>query len=61
MQITAEQILREAWERQDVERKEPEVKITDEDELQSYRFANFHTPLRFTSLFREVRLSLSRV
>ena len=37
VQITAEQILREAWERQDVHVKAPEQKISDQEELMSYR------------------------
>eukprot|EP01120_Amphizonella_sp_Union-15-10_P014658 TRINITY_DN719_c0_g3_i1.p1 TRINITY_DN719_c0_g3~~TRINITY_DN719_c0_g3_i1.p1 ORF type:complete len:663 (+),score=163.27 TRINITY_DN719_c0_g3_i1:30-2018(+) len=37
VQITAEQILREAWERQEAEPKPPRQKITDAEELAEYR------------------------
>lgn len=37
VQITAEQILREAKERQETEAKPPKSKITDADELAEYR------------------------
>jgi crooked neck len=36
-QITAEQLLREAWERQEAEPKPPKWQILDEEELQEYR------------------------
>lgn len=37
IQITAEQILREALERQEAEPKAPKQKITDPEELADYR------------------------
>ncbi len=37
VQITAEQILREARERQEADPKAPKSKITDPDELADYR------------------------
>jgi hypothetical protein len=39
VQITAEQILREALERQEAEPKPPKQKITDPEELADYRYA----------------------
>jgi hypothetical protein len=38
VQITAEQILREALERQEAEPKPPKQKITDPEELADYRY-----------------------
>ena len=38
VQITAEQLLREAQERQEQDSKPPKQKITDPDELADYRF-----------------------
>ena len=48
MQITAEQLLREAHERQEADFKPPRQKITDGEELQEYRYGR---PLHPTLFF----------
>jgi len=37
MQITAEQLMREAWEQQDAEPRVPRQTITDQEELEEYQ------------------------
>eukprot|EP00960_Hanusia_phi_P000558 14536-Hanusia_phi.AAC.3 len=55
VQITAEQILREAKERQEEDPKPPKQKITDPDELADYRSAAASRPSRVTLLAASAR------
>lgn len=56
IQITAEQILREARERQEAEPTPPKQKITDEEELAEYRLRRRK---EFEDLIRRVRWNIS--
>lgn len=61
VQITAEQILREAKERQETEAKPPKSKITDADELADYRLRKrkeFEDGIRRNRLIPPLRLHL---
>jgi len=56
LQITAEQLMREAWERQEAEPKPPRQKITDIEELMEYRMRK---RTEFENAIRQKRYSLS--
>ena len=52
VQITAEQLLREAHERQEQDTKPPRQKITDSEELQNYRCGACPPPPPFPAYAR---------
>jgi len=54
VQITAEQILREAMERVEAEPKAPKTKIADEDELEHYKYALLQDVSKFSSTYKAV-------